>query len=207
VGYKADLRIEVNKALSTGQLHRIQPFEQPQQQQNQLYQMNENEFLPVQQSTNSHPAPWMLTQTRQPTTDHSADINQNLLVMNEQLMEMMQNSKRVEEKLDQFYANLKQVARDTELHQSILDELLNTFTSMLDELFWPLAMANKSLVEKKPLLMKLCSQMAQLRPRLLKDYTARGERSSPPPLSLTTTTTTTKQNILNNGKENDIEQQ
>jgi hypothetical protein len=204
--YRADLKTEVNKALSTGKLHRIQPYEQSHQQQNQQYQMNENEFQFIQQSANFRPAPWMLAQTRQQTTttstDPSSDMNKTVLSMNEHLMEMKESSKRVEEKLNRLDAKLNQIALDTELHQNILDDFLATFIPMMNEFIYPLVMGNNATKEKKLRLEKLCGQMDKLRPRLLADYTDRRKRSSSPPPLLATAS---KQNNATTGNEGDIE--
>jgi hypothetical protein len=177
VEYRSDLKEQVNNAIFTGKLHRIvlQDRAQPIQ-----FQMKQNEF-PAIPPLMSRATPWKLASV-QPTVTNmngSEDITKMLLTINQNILDMKENTHRIDEKLDLINDKVNQNVLDTELHHETLENLLPILASLISKFVWPLMSK-----EQQPPLQKLFDKFKKVPSRLKSDYTARRKRSASPPLRL-----------------------
>jgi hypothetical protein len=145
--------------------------------------MNQNEFPPLQPPT-SRVNPWKQSST-QPlvtsNTNESEDSMKILLSINKNLLEMKENTHRIDEKLDRINEKVNQTALDTELHQETLVKLLPTLLSIVSDFIWPMMNYNiAGLGSKQPELQKLFTSIESLGTRLKSDYTSRRKRAVSP---------------------------
>ncbi|CAF0995733.1 unnamed protein product [Didymodactylos carnosus] len=101
--YRAELKQEVNRALQGGRLQRFEPLESP----TPTFQLRQGQLPQLPLPINSHPAPWSRANaatfipplTTTTTNNSTADLNQTLLKINENLLAMRNSSERIEERL------------------------------------------------------------------------------------------------------------
>ncbi|CAF4396211.1 unnamed protein product [Rotaria magnacalcarata] len=85
-------------------------------------------------------APWKLASAKQATTTNmngSEDVTKMLVSMNQNILDMKENTHRIDEKLDRINEKVNQTALDTELHQETLMKLLPICVSIVVTLFGP----------------------------------------------------------------------
>ena len=200
VEYRSDLKEQVNNAIFTGKLHRIVPQDRAQPMQ---FQMKQNEF-PAIPPLNSRATPWKLASV-QPTVTNmngSEDITKMLLTINQNILDMKENTHRIDEKLDLINDQVNQNALDTGLHHETLENLLPILASLISQFVWPLMSK-----EQQPPLQKLFDQFKTVSSHLKSDYTARRKRSASPPLRLSPSQpskTTDNNNTPNNESDQNM---
>ena len=131
--YRADLKEQVNNALSTGKLHRQVP--QGRTQPNQ-FQLKPNDFPPLPKLLN-RPAPWQTT-TANTHTNGTEDITKVLLSINQNVLEMKDNNHCMDRKLDRIAEKVDRINLDTELHHKTLEKILPALTSLIHDFIWPM---------------------------------------------------------------------
>ena len=178
VEYPSDLKEQVNNALSTGKLHRLVPQEHIQPIEFQMKQ-NDNPSLPPFMT---RAAPWNLASTQSLTTNNtngSEDSIKTLISINQNILDMKENTYRKNEKLDRMNDQVNQTVLDTELHHETLVKLIPTVVSLIGEFIWPMTASNTAgLKSKQPQLQKIFNDMEALLPHLKLEYTARRKRST-----------------------------
>ena len=190
IQYRADLKEQVNNALSTGKLQRLVPHDHNQQTK---FQLNQNEFQPLPQPLMPSVAPWSKAPV-QPSaaanTIGNEDMTKMLLSLNQNIIDMKEYWHRIEEKLDRLNDKADQIALDTELHYETLTKLMPTLLSIIKDFIWPMTNSTfnaAQLVKQQPTLQKYFSGIESLLNHLDTDYNSRRKRSMSPPPRLTPT--------------------
>ncbi|CAF5096291.1 unnamed protein product, partial [Rotaria magnacalcarata] len=130
VEYRSELKVQVNNAISLGKLHRLIPQDRTQSIE---FQTKQNEF-PLLPQCMSGAAPWKLASAQQATTTNmngSEDVTKMFVLMNQNILDMKENTHRIDEKLDRINEKVNQTALDTELHQETLMKLLPICVSIV----------------------------------------------------------------------------
>ncbi|CAF2106826.1 unnamed protein product [Rotaria magnacalcarata] len=184
VEYRSELKVQVNNAISLGKLHRLIPQDRTQSIE---FQTKQNEF-PLLPQCMSGAAPWKLASAQQATTTNmngSEDVTKMFVLMNQNILDMKENTHRIDEKLDRINEKVNQTALDTELHQETLMKLLPICVSIVCDFIWPVMAHNVAgLGDKHSQLQKLLSNVDLLLRDLKSDYSARRKRSTSPPPQL-----------------------
>ena len=199
--YRADLKEQVNSALSAGKLQRVLPEEHSQQPS---FRLNQNEFQPLPQPA----APWIRAAVQPSAAPEAIEIGNDdttkmLLSLHQNIAELKGYFHRIDEKLDK--AN--QIALDTEIHHETLVKLMPTILSIIQDIIWPMTNSNINATELKELRTKLqgyFTSIQSLSSHLNSDYSSRRKRSiSPlPHLSLTEETS----DPVNTSRNNETDQ-
>lgn len=184
IEYRTQLNEQVNNALSTGKLHRLTPQDHSQPTQ---IKINQNEF-PALPDQVKGATPWKRA-SEQTTTiaimKDNEDTTRMLSMINQNMLDMKENTQRINEKLDRMNDIVEQTVHDTELHHVTLLKILPTLVSIVGDFIWPLMSLNLAgLGEKQPQLQKLFTNLNTSLSNLTADYANRRKRSSSPPPQL-----------------------
>jgi hypothetical protein len=140
--YKHRLKEDVEDAIKSGKLQRFAPIEQA-----PPFELLEQEF-PALNTVNNRPrAIWNTTQARttnQSNTMNVLEIEKSFEIINNKLSELLDGNNRVENKVDQLTADLKTVTLDTQLHQAVLNDIVNTMKDFIQH-FVPALLASSKL--------------------------------------------------------------
>ncbi|CAF3873695.1 unnamed protein product [Rotaria sp. Silwood1] len=146
--------------------------------------MKQNEFSPLPSLT-SRITPWKLVSAQPSVTSNmngSEDTTKMLFSINQNILDMKDNTHRMDEKLDRINDKIDQTALDTELHHETLIKLMPTLISIVGDFIWPVMNHNVAgLREKQSQLQKIFNDLEVLLSHLKSDYTARRKRSTSPP--------------------------
>ena len=178
IEYRSELKEQVNNAIASGKLHRVVPQDRAQPMQ---FQMKQNEFPPLPSQT-SRANPWKLA-SAQPsvTTDGNDDTTKVLFLINQNILDMKENTQRINEKLDRINDKVDQTALDVQLHHETLMKVIPTLVSLTEEFIWPMMVNDVAgLRNKQQRLQHLFSSLNSSLTYLKTDYTARRKRSSSP---------------------------
>ncbi|CAF4642306.1 unnamed protein product, partial [Rotaria socialis] len=170
VEYRSELKAQVNNAISSGKLHRLIPQDRIQSME---FQTKKNEFPSLPQCM-SGAAPWKLASAQQATTTNmngSEAVTKILVSMNQNILDMKENTHRIHEKLDRINDKVNQSALETELHQETLEKLLPICVSIVCDFIWPVMAHNiAGLGDQHSQLQKLLSNADLLLRDLKSDY-------------------------------------
>ena len=178
VEYRADLKEQVNNAISTGKLQRLVPQDnvqptQPQMKQNEFYSLPP--LMP-------RVTPWSQAPPQPSATTNmngNEDTTKMLSLINQNVLDMKENTHRMDEKLDCINGKVDQTTLDTELHHETLGKVLSTLSSLIADFMWPVTRN-----DKLPQLQILYDTLKTVSSHLKSDYTSRRIRSTSPPLRL-----------------------
>lgn len=190
IQYRADLKEQVNNALSTGKLKRLLPHDHNQQTQ---FQLNQNDFQPLPQPLMPAAAPWRNASIQPSAAANSIgneDITKMLVSLNQNIVDMKEYWHRIEGKMDRLNGKTDQITLDTELHYETLTKLLPLLLSIIQDFIWPMTSTtfNAAKLEKQqPTLQKYYNSMELILSHLNTDYTSRRKRSMSPPPRLSPT--------------------
>ncbi|CAM4846576.1 unnamed protein product [Rotaria magnacalcarata] len=132
VEYRSNLKEQVENALSAGKLQRLVPQDHVQSTECRLKQ---NEFTSLP-SLMSCTTPWKQTSVQSVVTNNINEIEDTtkiLLSINQNILEMKDNTRRIDEKLDCINEKVNRTSLDVELHNEILVNLLPTLASLVDK--------------------------------------------------------------------------
>jgi hypothetical protein len=204
IQYRSDLKEQVNNAISTGKLQRLIPQDRDQQTK---FQLKQNEFQPLP-SLMPRAAPWSQARVQPSVTSNTIgneDTTKILLSINQNIVEMKENTHRINEKLDHLNDKVNQSALDTELHHETLVKLLPTLLSIIQDFIWPMTNYNiAQLGNQQPKLQKHFTGVESLFHHLKADYMSRRKRSISPPPRLSPTLQLS--NPSNNNRNNESDQ-
>ena len=178
IEYRSELKEQVNNAIAAGKLHRVVPQDRAQPMQ---FQMKKNDFPPLP-SQSSRANPWKPV-SAQPsvTTDGNDDTTKMLFLINQNILDMKENTQRINEKLDRINDKVDQTALDAQLHHETLMKVIPTLISLTEEFIWPMMVNDVAgLRNKQQRLQHLFSSLESSLTYLKTDYTARRKRSSSP---------------------------
>ncbi|CAF2205808.1 unnamed protein product [Rotaria magnacalcarata] len=137
VEYRSNLKEQVENALSAGKLQRLVPQDHVQSTECRLKQ---NEFTSLP-SLMSCTTPWKQTSVQSVVTNNINEIEDTtkiLLSINQNILEMKDNTRRIDEKLDCINEKVNRTSLDVELHNEILVNLLPTLASLVDKFIGPM---------------------------------------------------------------------
>ena len=184
VEYRSELKAQVNNAISSGKLHRLIPQDRTQSME---FQTKQNEFPSLPQCMPGA-TPWKLVSAQQATTTNingNENVTNILLSMNQNILDMKENTHRIDEKLDRINDKVNQTALDTELHHVTLEKLLPICVSIVQDFIWPVMSQNiAGLGGKHSQLQNLFNNLQLLVRDLKSDYLSRRKRSTSPPPQL-----------------------
>ncbi|CAF1211665.1 unnamed protein product [Rotaria sp. Silwood1] len=110
--------------------------------------------------------------------DITPDSTKALLLINENLVEMRESNRRVEEKLEKINTQVNQTALDAELHQSTMNKLIENVQSLIQNVLGPVMQQVKpELLKSKIGLQSIYDNLRDLKKDLKNDYEIR--RKSP----------------------------
>ena len=97
------------------------------------FQMKQNEFPPLP-SQSSRANPWKPV-SAQPsvTTDGNDDTTKMLFLINQNILDMKENTQHINEKLDRINDEVDQTALDAQLHHETLMKVISTLVSLTGE--------------------------------------------------------------------------
>ncbi|CAF4805584.1 unnamed protein product [Rotaria sp. Silwood1] len=122
--YKLQLKVDVEEAINSGKLHRILPKEKA-----PTFELREQDFPALATNTVSQPPKWNIVQglmSRIPNTTTAPESEMSVGSINDNLLKLLDSNKRIEEKVDRFKIDLKVVTLDTQLHQAVLLDVIET---------------------------------------------------------------------------------
>ncbi|CAF5218712.1 unnamed protein product, partial [Rotaria magnacalcarata] len=135
VEYRSQLKQQVDNALATGKLHRVEP-----QNRNHPVQftMDAKEFPPLPSQSKGF-TPWRVAVAQTPTNtkEKNEDTTRMLLEINKNVLDMKDYTHSMNEKLDRMKEKVSINAVDTELHHEALLKLLPTLVDIVKEFIWP----------------------------------------------------------------------
>ena len=176
--YRADLREEVNKALESGKLNR-----NGNTNTQAHFDMKNEAFPPLGKSKQPQHSAWNNVQTGT-HNDTALDSTKLLLRINENMIEMRESNRRVEEKLDKIESKVNQTALDAELHQTTLVSLIGNVQSLIQNVLGPAIQQIKpELVKSETGLQSIYDNLRNLKTKLNDNYEIRRKRPSSPPMS------------------------
>ena len=143
--------------------------------------MKQNEF-PLLPSQSSRANPWNPV-SAQPSvaTDGNDDTTKVLFLVNQNILDMKENTQRMNEKLDRINDKVDQTALDAQLHHETLTRVIPTLVSLTEEFIWSMMVNDVAgLRNKQQQLQHLFSSLESSLAYLKMDYTARRKRSSSP---------------------------
>ncbi|CAF4761696.1 unnamed protein product, partial [Rotaria sp. Silwood2] len=129
--YRADLKEEVTKALESGKLRRNDYTNLRSD-----FNMKNEDFPSIGKSKKPQQSVWNGVQT-ETGHDITPDSTKALLLINENLVEMRESNRRVEEKLEKINTQVNQTALDAELHQSTMNKLIENVQSLIHNVLGP----------------------------------------------------------------------
>ncbi|CAF1411472.1 unnamed protein product [Rotaria magnacalcarata] len=137
VEYRSNLKEQVENALSAGKVQRLVPQDHVQPTE---FRLKQNEFpsLPSLMSCNT---PWKQTSVQSTVTNNIngiEDTTKILLSINQNILDMKDNTRHIDEKLDCINEKVNRTSLDVELHNEILVKLLPTLASLVDKFIWPM---------------------------------------------------------------------
>ncbi|CAF3476835.1 unnamed protein product [Rotaria socialis] len=171
---------QVDNALSTGKLQRLAPQDRVHPTQ---FRLKQNEF-PSLPSLMSCTTPWKQTSVSSAVTNNIngiEDTTKLLLSINQNILDMKDNTRCIDEKLDCINEKVNRTSLDVALHDEILMKLLPTLASLVDKFIWPMMLNDVAgLRNKQDQLQKIYSSFNSQLNYLKTDYTARRKHSSSP---------------------------
>jgi hypothetical protein len=173
--YRADLKEDVTKALESGKLHR-NVNTNPQSD----FDMKKEDFPSLGESKRPQQSAWnrVQSETRNEVTPDSTKL---LLLINENLTEMRESNRRVEEKLEKINIQVNQTALDAELHQTTVDKLMETIRLLIHNVIWPVTgQVKPELLKSKTGLQSIYDNLRELKTNLKNDDEIRRKRPSSP---------------------------
>ncbi|CAF3510028.1 unnamed protein product [Rotaria socialis] len=180
VEYRSNLKEQVEHALSAGKLQRLMPQDHVQPTE---FRLKQNEF-PSLPSLMSCTTPWKQTSVPSAVTNNIngiEDTTKLLLSINQNILDMKDNTRRIDEKLDCIDEKVNRTSLDVKLHNEILMKLLPTLASLVDKFIWPMMLNDVAgLRNKQDQLQKIYSNFNSQLNYLKTDYTARRKHSSSP---------------------------
>ncbi|CAF4854146.1 unnamed protein product, partial [Rotaria socialis] len=180
VEYRSNLKEQVENALSAGKLQRLMPQDHVQPKE---FRLKQNES-PSLSSLMSCTTPWKQTSVPSAVTNNIngiEDTTKLLLSINQNILDMKDNTRRIDEKLDCINEKVNRASLDVELHNGILMKLLPTLASLVDKFIWPMVLNDVAgLRNKQDQLQKIYSSFNSQLNYLKTDYTARRKHSSSP---------------------------
>jgi hypothetical protein len=136
-------------------------------------------------------APWIQARMQPSVTSNAIgneDTTKILLSINQNILEMKENTHRINEKLDRLNDKVNQSVLDTELHHETLVKLLPTRLSIIQDFIWPMTNYNDAQLEnQQPKLQKHFTGVESLLHHLKSNYMSRRKRSNSPPSRLSPT--------------------
>ncbi|CAF1399049.1 unnamed protein product [Rotaria sp. Silwood1] len=169
--YRADLKEEVTKALESGKLHR-NDYTNPRSD----FNMKNEDFPSIRKSKKPQQSVWNGVQT-ETGHDITPDSTKALLLINENLVEMRESNRRVEEKLEKINTQVNQTALDAELHQSTMNKLIENVQSLIQNVLGPVMQQVKpELLKSKIGLQSIYDDLRDLKRDLKNDYEIRRKR-------------------------------
>ncbi|CAF3408101.1 unnamed protein product, partial [Rotaria socialis] len=185
VEYRSNLKEQVENALSAGKLQRLVPQDHVQPTE---FRLKQNEF-PSLPALMSCITPWKQTSVQSAVTNNIngiEDITKILLSINQNILDMKDNTRHVE------------------LHNETLMKLLPTLASLVDTFIWPMMLNDVAgLRNKQDQLQKIYSSFNSQLNYLKTDYTARRKRSSFPLPQLSPSQPTSNASINTPNNETD----
>lgn len=173
--YRADLKEDVTKALEAGKLHRnmvTNPHPD--------FNMKNGIFPPLGGTKNHQLSVWNQVQ-RESRNDETPDSTKLLLLINENIVEMRESNKRVEEKLEKINIQVNQTALDTELHQTIVSKLIECLQTVIQNVLGPVtSQVIPELVKSKTGLQPIFDELRDLESKLNNEYEIRRKRPTSP---------------------------
>jgi hypothetical protein len=133
--YKQRLKEGVEEAISSGKLHRLAPKAQA-----PAFELHEQDFPALKTGGNHQPRKWNIEQDHtagQSNTTNVIETEKSLENINNKLSKLLDNNKRVEDKIDQLKADLKTVTLDTQLHQAVLLDVITTMKDFIQNFIPP----------------------------------------------------------------------
>ncbi|CAF4157481.1 unnamed protein product, partial [Rotaria magnacalcarata] len=132
VEYRSNLKEQIENALSAGKLQRLVPQDHVQPTE---FRLKQNEFpsLPSLMSCNT---PWKQTSVQSTVTNNIngiEDTTKILLSINQNILDMKDNTRRIDEKLDCINEKVNRTSLDVELHNEILVKLLQASICVFTE--------------------------------------------------------------------------
>lgn len=174
--YRAELKDQVNQALSSGKLQRLAPQERVQPYQ---FQVKQNEFPSLPPPLMPCAAPWNQVAS-QPSgtinTNGSEDTTKMLISINQNILDMKENTYRINEKLDNMNEKVNRTALDNELHHETIGSILLTISALITDYIGPIT--NK---DKVPQLQNLYDNFKMVTSHFKTDYSERRKRNTSPP--------------------------
>ena len=143
--------------------------------------MKQNEF-PLLPSQSSVANPWKPA-SAQPsvTTDGNDDTTKVLFLINQNILDMKDNTQRINEKLVRINDKDDQTTLDAQLHHETLMKVIPTLVSLTEEFISSMIVNDVAgLRNKQQRLQHLFSSLESALAYLKTDYTARRKRSSSP---------------------------
>ncbi|CAF3645009.1 unnamed protein product [Rotaria socialis] len=137
VEYRSNLKEQVEHALSADKLQRLMPQDHVQPTE---FRLKQNEF-PSLPSLMSCTTSWKQTSVPSAVTNNIngiEDTTKLLLSINQNILDMKDNTRRIDEKLDCINEKVHRTSLDVELHNEILMKLLPTLASLVDKFIWPM---------------------------------------------------------------------
>ncbi|CAF5223874.1 unnamed protein product [Rotaria magnacalcarata] len=152
--------------------------------------------------------PWKQTSVQSAVTNNIngiEDTTKILLSINQSILAMKDNTRRIDEKLDCFNEKVNHTSLDVELHNEILVKLLPTLASLVDKFIWPMMLNDVAgLRNKQDQLQNIYSSFNSQLNYLKTDYTARRKHNSSPLPQLFPSQPTS--NASNNTPNNETDQ-
>ena len=177
VMYRSELKEQVNQALSTGKLYRLQPQEQAQINQ---FQMKHSEFPSLPQPLIPRAIVWNRTTTQsgmESNESMSGDTTKILMSINRNVLDMKENVHAINEQLNQMNEQVNQTTRNIELHHETLNSIMSFLSSLVIEYVGP-----TTAPDRRPQLQQLYDGFKMKRLHFESEYNNRRTLNvSPPP--------------------------
>ncbi|CAF3040567.1 unnamed protein product [Rotaria sp. Silwood2] len=138
--------------------------------------MKNEDFPSIGKSKKPQQSVWNDVQT-ETGHDITPTLTKALLLMNENLVEMRESNRRVEEKLEKINTQVNQTALDAELHQSTMNKLIENVQSPIQNVLGPVTHQIKpELLKSKIGLQSIYDNLCDLKTDLKNDYEIRHKR-------------------------------
>ena len=128
--YKKQLKEDVEEALSNGQIRRLTPKEQA-----PAFEVQDQDFpgLPGDERREQ----WRGWNSARITTSTQGNVNEtggggkSWCELNSNMSKLMDTNNLVESKVDQMLNDMSKVSRDTQVHQAVLNDVINTMKDLI----------------------------------------------------------------------------
>ncbi|CAF4287990.1 unnamed protein product, partial [Rotaria magnacalcarata] len=181
--YRSDLKEDVNKALESGKLHRIEYTKQQ-----HAFSLKDQDFPPLEVSKKPRQSTWNHVQT-DGCTDESLG-SKAILLINENLVAMRDSNRRIEEKLEKIDIKLNQTALHTEIQQTTMVKLIDQVRLLIQHTIWPVTKEVKpGLLNSASGLQCVMDKLKELKTNLCNDYEIRRKRADSPSMQNTSSST------------------